>query len=195
MWTALPVAAAAGGDAGFRHSGMPQRLCPDRVNAAEVLIDSAVAAGFGDKPVYHFEHATWTYAQLLARANQIARVLVEDYGLVPGNRVLLRSGNNPMLVACWLGVLKAGGICVTTMPLLRKAELEYILGHVAVRVALCDLGLAEELEQARAGSETLKRIACFTPLGMGPSAEADLDRAAAKPADFGNVQSRQTISR
>jgi 2-aminobenzoate-CoA ligase len=172
----------------FDYSGLPQRLCPDRVNAAEELIDSAVAAGFGGKSAYHFEDATWTYAELLARANQIARVLVEDYGLVAGNRVLLRSGNNPMLAACWLAVLKAGGICVMTMPLLRKAELSFILDHVAVRFALCDLGLAEELEQARDSSETLERIACFTPLGTSPSTEADLEIAAAKkPADFRNT--------
>ncbi len=173
----------------FDYSAIQMRYCPNYVNAAEALLDTAVADGCGDKPVYYFEHATWTYRELLAWANRIARVLVEDYGLVPGNRVLLRSGNNPMLVACWLAVLKAGGICVTTMPLLRKAELSFILDHVAVRFALCDALLAEELELARESSETLERIACFTPLGTGLSAATDLDlAAAAKPADFRNVQ-------
>ncbi|HLF32560.1 MAG TPA: AMP-binding protein [Xanthomonadales bacterium] len=173
----------------FDYSAIQLRHCPNYVNAAEALLDTAVADGCGDKPVYYFEHATWTYRELLAWANRIARVLVEDYGLVPGNRVLLRSGNNPMLVACWLAVLKAGGICVTTMPLLRKTELSFILDHVAVRFALCDALLMEELELARESSVTLERVAYFTSLGAGSSATADLDiAAAAKSADFRNVQ-------
>lgn len=173
----------------FDYSGIEMCDCPDYVNAVEALLDTAIADGFGDKPVYYFNSATWTYSELLNRANRIARVLVEDYGLIPGNRVLLRSGNNPMLVACWLGVLKAGGICVTTMPLLRKSELSFVLNHVAIRFALCDVLLAEEMEMARGSSETLERIAYFTPLGSGLSDEADLDLAAAgKPTNFRNVQ-------
>ena len=92
------------------------------MNAAEILLDRAISEGFGDKQAMHFEAETWSYGQLRNRVDVIARVLVEDYGLVPGNRVLMRAGNNPMLAACWLAVLKAGGICITTMPLLKADE-------------------------------------------------------------------------
>ena len=43
-------------------------------------------------------------------------VLVEDMGLVPGNRVLLRGPNSPWMAACWFAIVKAGGIVVATMP-------------------------------------------------------------------------------
>ncbi len=158
---------------------------PDRLNAAAALIDAAVSAGYGGKPAFIYEGAVWTYAQLRDRADRIARVLVEDMGLVAGNRVLLRSGNSPMLAACWLAVLKAGGICVTTMPLLRARELAYIVEKARIRHALCEVILAEEVELARGQRPELDRVAYFTPLGAGSHAEARLDGAAAgKPAGF-----------
>ena len=85
---------------------------PDRMNAGVELLDHMCDTGHGDSPVLHYEDTTWTYAELRDIADRIAKVLVEDHGLVPGNRVLLRAANNPMLVACWCAVLKAGGICV-----------------------------------------------------------------------------------
>ncbi|GIX48438.1 MAG: 2-aminobenzoate-CoA ligase [Candidatus Tectimicrobiota bacterium] len=161
---------------------------PPRLNAATVLLDQAVAAGYGQRPVLHYAHRVWTYGQLLEQANRLARVLVEDFALVPGNRVLLRAPNTPMLVACWFAVLKAGGICVTTMPLLRARELAFILEKAQVRLALCDTRLAAELEAARARTAVLERIAYFTPLGEGGSEDADLEaRAARKAATFANV--------
>jgi 2-aminobenzoate-CoA ligase len=166
---------------------------PDQLNAAEQLIDRAVALGFGDKTAIHHEGVSWTYRHLLDRARRIARVLSEDLGLVPGNRVLLRGANSPMLAASWLGVLKAGGICVTTMPLLRAQELRFILDRVQVRIALCEAEFAEELEAARPHATALEHAAYFTPAGDGVSRgsvrqDADLDRRIeGKPGDFSNV--------
>ena len=104
----------------FDYDSLPElRAYAPRMNCGAVLLDGTAASGHRDRPVLHLDETSWTYGQLLDLANRIARVLVEDCGLVPGNRVLLRSPNSPMLVACWFGVLKAGGICVTTMQLLR----------------------------------------------------------------------------
>jgi 2-aminobenzoate-CoA ligase len=122
--------------------GRPELQYPERLNCAAELLDRMVAAGHGERP------ALWapvdgrpvhcTYRQLLARANRIARALVEDLGLVPGNRVLLRGPNNPMMAACWLGIVKAGGIVVATMPLLRAKELTQIAVKARCSLALCD---------------------------------------------------------
>ena len=96
---------------------------PERINAAEELLDRRVAAGSaGDPCIVLPGGKAWTYADLQRAANRIARVLVEDLELVPGNRVLLRAPNSPMLAACWFAVLKAGGIAVTSMPLYRSAS-------------------------------------------------------------------------
>ena len=174
----------------FDYSAPHLRHYPDRINAAAALIDSAVADGFGAKPVFHYHagetgNGTWTYAHLLDRAERIARVLVEDFGLKPGNRVLMRSGNTPTVAACWLAVLKAGGICVMSMSLLRAKELGYLVSKARIRIALCEASLAEEMELTRAQAPELDHVAYFTPLGDG---DADLDRRAeAKPAGFANV--------
>jgi 2-aminobenzoate-CoA ligase len=161
---------------------------PDRINVAKYLIDDAVAEGFGSKIIYYYGDGAWSYDHLLAQANRIARILTEDFGLVPGNRVLMRSGNNPMVVACWLAVLKAGGICVTTMSLLRAKELNFILGRAQIKVALCEISLAEEMELAKAQNPDLQHVGYFTPLGDGSNPKAGLDaQAAAKPASFANV--------
>ena len=172
----------------FDYESLPElRAYPDRNNCGADLLDHMVATGHRDRPVLHLEDVTWTYGQLLDLSNRIARVLVEDCGLVPGNRVLLRSANTPMLVATWCAVLKAGGICVTTMQLLRARELTHIIAKAQVSHALCDLSLIEAMEEAkdRTGG-LLKHLLTFTPLGDQPQS-ASLDKAIeAKPSDFKN---------
>src|SRR3954452_2612681 len=125
---------------------------PSRVNAATELLDKRVAGGDGGRPAFHVHDGHWTYRQLLETANRIAHVLVEDLGVVPGNRVLLRGPNNPMLAACWFAVLKAGGVVVCTMPLLRVRELAYIADRAQIRLALTDARVAADCEQAIAAS-------------------------------------------
>jgi 2-aminobenzoate-CoA ligase len=121
---------------------------PARLNCAATLLDGAVARGWGERTAIRFSGARVTYRELLGRANRIARALRRDLGLVPGGRVLLRAPNNPQLVAAWFGVLKAGGICVATMPMLRARELAYVVEKAQVGLALCDPRLQEELDRA-----------------------------------------------
>ena len=137
----------------------------------------AAGAG-GDRPALHFDGRTTTYGELLATANRIAHVLREDLGVVPGNRVLLRGPNNPMLVACWFAVLKAGAIAVTTMPLLRTRELTYVMTKARVTVALCDGRFAEEMHAAAAQVAPSERglaprVCCYPCRGSPRHAGSD----------------------
>ncbi|MGQ4615825.1 AMP-binding protein [Nocardia sp. R7R-8] len=119
---------------------------PDRLNCAVELLDKVADRVGSDRPcLLAPDSAAWTYGDLRRVSNQIARVLIEDHGIVPGNRVLLRGPNNPWLVACWFGVLKAGAVAVTTMPLLRRGELEAIAEIASVDFALCDARFTDEL--------------------------------------------------
>jgi len=125
----------------------PELQYPDRLNAATELID-VPAARFGpDRPALRTPAGeVWSYGDLLTRANQVAHVLVDDLGLVPGQRVLLRSPNNPWTVAAWLGVLKAGGVLVTTMAALRTRELAPIVERTRPAIALVDNRFTEDVE-------------------------------------------------
>jgi 2-aminobenzoate-CoA ligase len=162
---------------------LPELRYPERMNCAVELLDGALAKGWRDRVAIRAADGHCTYGQLLAQANRIARVLVEDMRLVPGNRVLLRGPNNPMMAACWFGVFKAGGIVVGTMPLLRAKELTEIIGKAQVTHALCDKRLESELEAARAGCPTLKTIKYWND-----DAPDSLDhRCAAKRGSFDNV--------
>ena len=119
---------------------------PERVNAAVEIIDVPTQTFGPDRPALRTPEGTvWTYGELLQRANQVAQVLTEDLGLVPGNRVLLRSPNNPWTIAAWLGVLKAGGIVVTTMAALRARELGAIVTKTRPAVALVDHRFLEDV--------------------------------------------------
>ena len=110
---------------------LPDVQYPDRLNCAVELLDSVVAEHGADRPcLLSPDGPVWTYADLLRVSNQVARVLTTEYGVVPGNRVLLRGPNTPWLAACWFGVLLAGGVAVTTMALLRPRELE-VIGEIA----------------------------------------------------------------
>ena len=134
---------------------------PARFNVAEVLIDQQVDAGFADTPALIFEENTWTYKELMHRANRIANVLVEDYNFIPGERVLIRSGNHPMLIASWLAVLKAGGVAITTMPVLRERELVYMIGKAKVRLAISHNDLADDIDKAQNAAPDLEHILYF----------------------------------
>ena len=134
---------------------------PERLNAAVELLDAMVTKGHGDAIALRNDHASCTYYQLFVRVNQIAQVLVNDLKLVPGNRVLLRGANNPMMAACWLAVIKAGMIAVATMPLLRARELLPIIDKAHVDAALCDRELAAEMNLACKQRPALKQVLFF----------------------------------
>jgi len=152
-----------------------------QLNAAAELLDKRVAAGDGRRTALRFPDGKWGYGQLLEISNRIANVLVNDCGLVPGNRVLLRGPNNPGLAACWLAVLKAGGVCVTTMPLLRARELAYTVSKAGIALALCDHRFTEDLEAARKQAPTLRRMVTF---GDDHELDALIRRVS---SDFANV--------
>jgi 2-aminobenzoate-CoA ligase len=163
---------------------LPELAYPERMNCATELLDRAVDRGWGPRiAIVAADGVRWTYAELLARANRIAQVLVDDLELVPGNRVLLRGPNNPMLAACWFAVIKAGGIAVATMPLLRAKELTDIATKAAITHALCDARLADELTAALPGCQTLARIAYFNADGSDGIEARMRDKA----ASFANV--------
>jgi 2-aminobenzoate-CoA ligase len=163
---------------------LPHLRYPERLNCGVELLDRALERGWGERTaILTPAGVRWTYEELTARANRIARVLVEDLRLVPGNRVLLRGPNSPMMAACWFAVMKAGGVAVATMPLLRAKELTEIVAKAQVTHALCDARLAAELDAARAACPTLTTVAHFeTDAPDGVEA-----RAAGKLPGFGNV--------
>ena len=127
----------------------PEVQYPDQLNCVQGLLDDHVRNGRGDRIAVRGKDAAgdicWTYAELQAKVNQIANVLITDMGMKSGQRLLLRGGNSPMMAACFLAALKAGLVVVPTMPLLRAAELKQIIDKAQVTAALCDSLLAEEL--------------------------------------------------
>ncbi len=147
---------------------------PDRLNCVTELLDIWNTRGLGARPAMGTPDETWSYAGLTERVNRIANVLTRRLGLTPGNRVLLRAPNTPMLVATMLAVIKAGGIAVPTMPLLRTRELRFVIDKARVRLALCDHRLLDEL--ARAGMERIIPIG-----GTGESLETLM---AGEPDEF-----------
>ena len=155
---------------------LPELHYPERLNAASALLDDVIARHGGDRPCLHQPGVpTWSYDELLAAANRVAHVLVEDLGIVPGNRVLLRGPNNQWLSAAWFGVLKAGAVVVTTMPLLRTGELSTIHEIAHLDAALVDHRFLDAVE----------------PLGVPTVAFGDdawLERLAAEPATYDDVR-------
>ncbi|WP_445454528.1 AMP-binding protein [Flavobacterium sp. 25HG05S-40] len=124
---------------------LPQFQHPEMLNCVDKLLDNHIKEGRGNNPCIRTFETTWTYLDLYQKANQIAHVLVDDLGLQSGNRVLIRSTNNPMMVACWFAILKAGGIVVATMPLLRSKELTTIIDCAEISHALCEKSLHDEM--------------------------------------------------
>ena len=163
-------------------SGVPELAYPDRLNCVSELLDSWISRGAGDRIAFHHAAGAWSYRRLFETANRIAHVLVGDLGVVPGNRVLLRAANQPMLVACWFAVLKAGAIAVSTMPLLRVRELAEVCERANVSLALTDTTIAGDLETVLA-SRPGGRVVHFNTRARGSLDALMTDR----PAIFENV--------
>lgn len=159
---------------------------PEQLNAAVELTDRMVEKGFGDHTALIGNGRQRTYKELADWTNRLAHVLVENLSVKPGNRVLIRSSNNPAMVACWLAATKAGAVVVNTMPMLRAGELSKIIDKAEITHALCDTRLMEELVAAAKNSAHLKTVVGFDGTS---NHDAELDRIALqKPVRFDAVQ-------
>lgn len=159
---------------------LPELQFGEQLNCAAELLDRHIAEGRGGRVCIRAKDTCWTYQDLFDRSNQIANVLSRDMGLIPGNRVLLHATNSPMMAACWFGVVKAGGIAVATMPLLRAKELKPILDIAQVSHALCDASLSTEMRLAALESPGLRQLRHFNYSGPD-SLEAAMER---QPTSF-----------
>ena len=148
---------------------------PEHLNAGVELTDTMVARGFGDRVALIGNGRRRTYKELADWTNRLAHVLVEDLGVKPGNRVLIRSANNPAMVACWLAATKAGAVVVNTMPMLRAGELAKIVDKAEITHALCDTRLMEDMVACAKDSKFLKSVVGFDGTS---NHDAELDRLA-----------------
>ena len=148
---------------------------PEHLNAAVELTDRLVEQGFGDNVALIGNGRQRTYKELADWTNRIAHALVEDYGVKPGNRVLIRSANNPAMVAAWLAATKAGAVVVNTMPMLRAGELAKIVDKAEIAFALCDTRIKDELVACAKDSRFLKTVIGFDGTA---NHDAELDRVA-----------------
>ncbi len=162
---------------------------PDRLNAASELTESMVAKGFGDRTALIGQDRQRTYRELNDWTNQLAHALVDDLNVRPGNRVLIRSANNPAFVACWLAVTKVGAVAVNTMPLLRATELVKYVEKAEVSHALCDSRLMDELLECQRQCPVLRSVVGFDGTA---GHDSELDRLAInKPSHFTSVETSQ----
>ena len=158
---------------------------PERLNAGVELTDCMVERGFGDHVALIGNGRRRTYKELSDWSNRLAHALVENFDVKPGNRVLIRSGNNPALVAAWLAASKAGAVVVNTMPLLRARELGKIVDKAEIKLGLCDSRIADELVACAKDSRFLKQVVAFDGTS---NHDAELDRIALdKPVKFDAV--------
>lgn len=160
---------------------LPELCIAEQANLVDVLLGQIKARGLLDKPFLRSDKITLTYADTDERINRIAQVLTQDFGLVPGNRVLLRGGNSIGMALAWLGVVKAGLIAVATMPLLRAKELGEVIDKARIHFALCDAALLDELNIAKAQNSTLTTIVPFNLMNEAGSLAV---LAAQKDGDF-----------
>ncbi|MCV3269936.1 AMP-binding protein [Roseobacter sinensis] len=158
---------------------------PERLNAAVELTDAMVAKGFGDNTALIGNGRRRTYKELSDWTNRLAHAVVEDLKVKPGNRVLIRSANNPAMVACWLAATKAGAVVVNTMPMLRAGELAKIVEKAQITHALCDTRLMDEMVACAKRSSVLTSVVGFDGTS---NHDAELDRLALeKPVQFDAV--------
>ena len=162
---------------------LPELQYPARMNCAAELLDKPVTRGHGHRIALRSPDGECTYTQLFTQANRLANVLVREMGVKPGNRVLLRGPNNPVMAAAWFAVMKAGGVCVATMPLLRAKELVEVIDKAQITHALCDKRLAAELITAQSACRVLQDIRYW----YDDAADSLDSLSVRQPTTFGNA--------
>ena len=163
---------------------LPELEYPDRLNCAQRLVDDAIERHGPDRRALLTASTEWTYGDLRDNADRVAALLAGPLGLQPGNRVLVRAPNNPWLVAIWLGILKAGGVVVLTMPLLRASELVTTIELTRPQLAICDHRFRDPLEEARSATQADLEV---VPYGGG-GADDLVNRAQSEHPEFDAVQ-------
>ncbi|RZJ72760.1 AMP-binding protein [Flavobacterium sp.] len=164
----------------------PDFQFPENLNCVDYLLDRHVREGNSDRIAIRTFEGNWTFGELFEKANQIAHVLTDDLGFTTGNRVLIRSANNPMFVACWFGILKAGGIVVATMPLLREKELTIMCDSAEISHAFCDKKLLDEMKTVKS---TFLKFVC--PFDGSETKDSQLERLMeTKPRTFDNFRAK-----
>ena len=166
---------------------LPELRYPERLNAAVELLDRAVAEGDGGRIAVRNDAGRWTYAEMKSLSDRIARLLVEEEGLIRGNRVLLRGANSAFLYAAWFAVLKAGGVVVATMPMLRGGEIATLLKRAEIRHAIVDAACLGDFEQGAAEAGTLASLLVYDGDRGGGPLEA---RLGAVTPGFAAVETR-----
>ena len=164
----------------------------EKLNIAEILVDRWVNSGAGERIAIRTDKEQWTYEKLQQTANQIANVLVNDYGLIPGNRVLLHSPNNPMMVAAWIAIVKAGGVVVTVMPLLKGRDIEPVIEKAQITHAISDFRLVEEVRKASRARPVLQNIIVFNGSGDPLNDQEFDDDIKSRPTWFSNIDTYVT---
>ena len=147
---------------------LPELQYPETLNAAVELIDRQDR----DALALVNDAGRWTYGEMSDLSDRIARLLTEEEGLVPGNRVLLRGPNNAMLFAAWLGILKAGGIVVATMPMLRGGEVATLLARAQISHAIVDSRSLDDYRTGAAEAGTVRSLLTYD----GDAGTGELER-------------------
>ena len=158
---------------------------PDRLNCVSLLLDDAIIEGHGDRPCLRSSAISWTYAQTQEQVNRMANYLVNECGLRPGERVLLSGPNTPLVAACWLAIVKAGGVAVSTMALLRAGELVTIANKAQTRISLCDGSVANAhmTAQAQVPSWQILTVLGSADLDLALQAQSSTFNAVSTAAD------------
>ena len=170
---------------------LPVLQYPLRLNAANAFLEQMCSAGFSNKFAIRSYAESWTYIHLMQVVNRISHVLVDEMGLIPGNRVLLRAANTPMMAACTLAVWRVGCIAVPSMPLLRAKELHMIIQKAEISAALCASSLLNELIEAQSMGDFLKKIVMFDDVDATSGAVSTIAKLeilmASKPDVFHSI--------
>ncbi len=157
---------------------------PDRINAVTDLLDRMVFAGHADNPCFKTSKGVWSYTDVYRDANQLAHVLMDEMGVIPGSRVLIRGFNTPLLCSAFLAILKVGAVAVPTPPSMKARDLARIVDKAQVNFALCDDRLTAELAKVQEKRPGLYEVLVFAGNGQRPEGAANYEGPETGPNDW-----------
>ncbi len=120
-------------------------LAPGEHPLQENLV--AAAARWPEKTGLVFYDTPLTYAEMADAARRIAGFLATDFGVRPGDRVMIQLQSTPQFVLAYYGVLMAGAVVVPVNPMNRLAELAHVAEDSGARVLFA---VDADLDQIRA---------------------------------------------
>jgi benzoate-CoA ligase family protein len=129
----------------------------DTFNIFDYFLEGRIEDGMGERRALLLDGCTLSYRDVHALSGRYANVLV-DFGVTPGDRVIIALPDGAEYVGSLFGVLRMGGVVVMVNPQLNPEQIRYFFEYTGANAALVHTEVAEAFSNAASAAAHSPRV-------------------------------------